>query len=83
MPVLQQPLWNGPPIKGGDLFTLRSRHDRGFRFAVCEVWTHILGWELRLLVDRDCRRSCVCRDQDELFETMELWKAALVVAGWK
>jgi hypothetical protein len=81
-PVLPRPLWNGTPIKGGDLFTLRRQREGELRVAVCAVWTHTFGWELRLLGDSAFRRSRICRDHDQLLETMELWKTVLVVSGW-
>jgi hypothetical protein len=53
------------------------------RQAVCELWSHQLGWELRLVVDGgDFRRSEVCRSQDEVLDVTEQWKAAMVGRGW-
>lgn len=35
--------------------------------AVCGVITNVLGWELRLEIDRSLQRSQVCRRQDVEF----------------
>jgi hypothetical protein len=44
--VLQRPHWHGTPIELGDLFRLHK--DRGEARAA--LFTHQLGWEVRLLV---------------------------------
>jgi len=47
------------------------------------LWSHQLGWELRLVVDGDdFRRSQVCRSQDEVLDVTEQWQAAMVGRGW-
>ncbi len=83
MTALQRPFWTGPPLKGEDVFTLRSHEENRLRVAVCEVWTHCFGWELRLFVDREPRRSRVCYDSEQLGETAQMWRAALVARGWR
>ena len=45
--------------------------------------SHELGWELRLEIDGDLQRSAVCRSQDEILDTMEQWKAAMIEKGWQ
>ena len=72
MAVLQRPFWTGQPLKGHDLFTLRCYEENRLRVAVCEVWTHYFGWELRLCIDREPRRSRVCYHSEQLAETAEL-----------
>ena len=53
------------------------------RQAVCEVWSHQLGLELRLVIDgRELRRSQVCQSNDEIPALTEQWKAAMVGRGW-
>jgi hypothetical protein len=37
---------------------------------------------LRLEVDGDLQRSAVCRSPDEILDTMEQWKAAMIEKGW-
>ena len=59
----------------------KSRGDRTFN-GVCRLMSHELGWELRLEIDGDLQRSAVCRSQDEILDTMEQWKAAMMAKGW-
>lgn len=76
--VLQRLTWSGTPKDLGELFILR----KSGREAVCKLTTHQFGWELRLEVAGELRRSCVCRSQEEVFSTGEEWKAAMVEKGW-
>ena len=49
------------------------------RQAVCELWSHQFGWELRLVIDGgELTRSQVVRSNDEILDTQEEWKAAMV-----
>jgi hypothetical protein len=45
--------WNGDPERLPDGFTVTKTKGDHVLTAVCEVWTHPLGWELRLQVDRE------------------------------
>ena len=47
-----------------------------------DVRTHQLGWELRLDVAGSLQRSQVCRSQDEVLDTADQWKAAMLEKGW-
>ena len=77
-PEVQLATWNGKPTKQGDTFRLT----KGPRQAVCELWTDGLGWELRLLAVGELLQSQVCRSEDEVLETSDAWKAALISKGW-
>lgn len=61
-------------------WTLRKH---GHKIAVCEVWSHVLGWELRLLISGELVQSQVCRSQEELIDTQERWRAAMAAKGWR
>jgi hypothetical protein len=50
--------------------------------AVCKLWTHALGWEVRLEINDDLQRSGVFRSQDDVLAAGETWKAAMVEKGW-
>ena len=50
--------------------------------AVCKLWTHALGWEVRLEINGDLQRSEVFRSQDDVLTAGEMWKAAMVEKGW-
>ena len=66
----------------GHLFRVqKTRSDRAFN-GVCRLMSHQLGWELRLEIDGDLQRSAVCRSQDEILDTIEQWKAAMIEKGW-
>jgi hypothetical protein len=83
MAILPRPFWTGQPLQGKDVFTLRFHEENRLRVAVCEVWTHCFGWELRLFIDREPRRACVCYDSEQLGETTQVWRAALAARGWR
>jgi hypothetical protein len=51
--------------------------------AECALWTNPLGWELRLVSGKELLQSAVCRSQDEVFDTTEKWKAAMMEKGWR
>jgi hypothetical protein len=65
--VLQRLDWHGTPIELGDLFRLHK--DR--REARAPLFTHQLGWEVRLLVGSQLEvvQTQVCRDQEEVLAT--------------
>jgi hypothetical protein len=53
------------------------------RAAICELWSHALGFELRLMVSGDSMpRTQVCRSQEELITFQESWRQALEDQGW-
>ena len=62
----------------GDAWILR----KGAKVARCILVTHPLGWELRLMTS-DLLRSQVCRSSEEILNTDEAWKAAMLDRGWQ
>ena len=79
--VLQRPNWHGTPIALGDLFDLHK--DR--RKAKAMLFTHQLGWEVRLIIGAQTEivQTQVCRTEEEVLSTGEQWKAAMVEKGWR
>ena len=75
--VLQRQAWNGEPMRLGSMFTV---HKRG-RTATCELWTHILGWELRLITRATLLQSQVCGAQDDVLAAQEAWRMAMADKG--
>ena len=73
----QRENWDGHPVDLGDAWVLR----KGDKVARCSLVTHQLGFELRLLTT-DLVRSQVCRSSDEVLDTHEAWKAAMLSKGW-
>jgi hypothetical protein len=56
---------------------------KGGRQAICELWSHWAGWELRLEAAGELLQTQVCRSQDEVLATGEAWKAAMIGKGWR
>jgi len=77
--VLQRPDWHGTPIELGDLFRLQKNR----REARAALFTHQLGWEVRLHVGSQLEvvQTRVCRDQQKVLWTGELRKAAMIEKG--
>ena len=50
MGVQQREFWNGPE-RSPDGFQAIMPNGTRTMTATCEVWTHPVGWELRLIVD--------------------------------
>jgi hypothetical protein len=81
--TLQREHWNGQPTHLGDLFRVsKTRGDKTLN-AVCRLWTHALGWEVRLEINDDLQRSEVFRSQDDVLTAGETWKAAMLDKGWQ
>jgi hypothetical protein len=57
---------------------------KGKKRAVCQVWLHPLGVELRLVVDGESRqRMQVCATREELEALQQHCREALNELGWK
>lgn len=79
MNVLQRAVWHGEPYRLEDLFLLIKNEHR----AVCEVWTHWAGWELRLIVDAaDPVQTQVCRGEQDVMNVRDNWQSKLLAKGW-
>jgi hypothetical protein len=77
--VPQRNDWDGgQPIKIGDVFRLQKDQ----KPAVCELWKHPFGWELRLEAAGEMIQTPVCRSQLEWVRTFGEWKAAMIEKGW-
>lgn len=54
------------------------------RRLVCTLFTHSLGWELRLMVMGGLFiRTEVCATPTHVFETADQWKQDAVARGWR
>jgi hypothetical protein len=80
--ILQRRVWSGQPVKHGDLFRVHRDRCGGQVEAVCHLVTHQLGWELQLEINHDLQRAEVCRTQDDVLDTSDRWKAAMIEKGW-
>ena len=70
--------WDGEPKPLGETCRLQ----KGTRTATCQLWSHPLGWELRLVAAGELVQSAACRSQDEVVTLTEQWKAKLLQNGW-
>ena len=77
--VFPRTAWDGRPHELAEWFTLK----KGQRRAVCRMFTHVLGHELRLEVSRQLVSSKVCRSDEEILSCVERWRAELEAKGWK
>ncbi len=77
--VLQRAFWTGIPMDLGIWWILRKKgHD-----AVCRMFSHPLGWELRLDCDGEMTRTAQCRSQEEILATEAEWRTWLRQPGWQ
>ena len=77
--ILQRPDWYGAPIRLSRVWHLI----KGRRQAECAVYSHQFGWELRLVAGVEVLQTRVCRSQDDVLNTYDEWKRAMLGAGWK
>jgi hypothetical protein len=77
--VFQRANWDGTSREMSAWFTLK----KGQRRAVCRMFTHVFGHELRLEVSRELVASEVCRADEEIMSCVERWRAGLEAKGWK
>jgi len=79
----RRPEWRAVGTTPGERWRLHKVRCGHHRQAVCELWTHEHGWELRLVIDgSDLRNSHVAHSTDEIVNVTERWKAAMVEHGW-
>lgn len=80
MQFLQRSNWHGSPVDLGEVFIVKKNR----REATCKLRTHQFGWELLLFIGAQAEvvQSQVCRSQDEVLDTSEQWKAAMIEKGW-
>jgi len=76
--VIQRSTWNGTPLEEATWWTFK----KGQRRAVCRMFTHQFGHELRLEVSRELVSSQVCRNDEEILSCQEGWRVGLEVEGW-
>lgn len=70
--------WDGEAQQLSPAWTLNKAQ----KVACCTVWSHALGWELRLVVGRELLRSEVLRSHEELVSVCMGWRDAMIGKGW-
>ena len=78
-PVVGIVLTSAPTPTPAKWWTLK----KGQRRAICRMFTHVFGHELRLEVSRELVSSDVCRTDEEVLSCQERWRAGLEAKGWK
>ena len=73
---------NGQPTDLGELFRVSKARGDKTRGAVCKLWTHALGWEVRPEINDDLQRPEVFRSRDDVLTAGETRKAAMIEKGW-
>jgi hypothetical protein len=79
--VFQRYAYDGVARETAVWWTLRREATRGE--AVCRMFTHVFGHELRLEVRGQLVESQVCRTDEEVLACQERWRAALEKKGWE
>jgi hypothetical protein len=78
MLIPQREHFNGPELLSPG-WTL---HKAG-KSAVCTVWSHQFGFELRLAIDGDSLpRTQVCTSHEDLIQLQDEWRKAIEAEGW-
>lgn len=76
--VFQRDRYDGVARELAKWWTLK----KGQRNAVCRMFTHVFGHELRLEVSRALVSSDVCRTDEEVLACQERWRKGLEAKGW-
>lgn len=76
---LQRYSFYAGPRTIGEIWTLA----REPATIVCVLWTHSLGWELRLMNGTKAIRKQVCRSEGEVFSTSDAWMAQAKATGYQ
>jgi hypothetical protein len=68
---------------GAELLSPAWTLHKARKSAVCTVWSHQFGFELRLAIDGDSLpRTQVCSSQEDLVRLLDDWRTALEATGW-
>jgi hypothetical protein len=79
--VFQRDRYDGVAREEATWWTLRRQATPGA--AVCRMFTHVFGHELRLEVRGQLVESQVCRTDEEIPSCQEQWRAGLEAKGWR
>lgn len=78
MQVIQRTPWSGSPQEEATWWILNMEG----RSAVCRIFSHPAGHELRLEISGEPFLSEVCRDDEDVLGCQERWRAGLEEKGW-
>ncbi|HZO52064.1 MAG TPA: hypothetical protein VFB63_05090 [Bryobacteraceae bacterium] len=83
MDTLQREHWDGRAVSLREAWRLRKVACGSAKEAICELFSHQLGHELRLTANGELLASQVCRNSEQVLTTQEQWKKAMVEKGWR
>jgi hypothetical protein len=63
--TLRRDFWDGQPVSLGEAWRLRKVSCGPAKEAICELFTHELGHELRLTANGELIASQVCRNNEQ------------------
>ena len=77
------PDWRGQPVRLPKGFRLTKPNGDHPIAAVCEVWSHPDGWQLRMVIDgHGLLLSAVVQSPPKMLARVEKWRAAMLAKGW-
>jgi hypothetical protein len=71
--------WTGTPVLIGIGWTMRRPRRAAVSLA---LYTHAVGWELRLEGQHAFPRSRICQTKEEVAIAAEEWQQMLEIDGW-
>jgi hypothetical protein len=71
---------DGTQRKQALLWTMTKGRNKRAR---CALWSHPLGWELRLTVNGELVRSQAYRLEDALLRNLADWRDQFAAKGWE
>ena len=73
------PEWRGTPVSIGEFWKLT----KGKRVAICTLWNHPIGAEMRCDVDGEMWQTNASRQLADLLDAADAWKVAFQEKGWR
>ena len=81
--VSDAPGWRGQPQRLPQGFRVTKPNGEHPISAVCEVWSHPDGWELRIVIEgHGLLLSVVVPSAPKMLARVEKWRAAMLEKGW-
>ena len=72
------PDWDGTPRPAGEWTLRKAQH-----VASCHFWTHPMGGEVRLTIDREWHRGSTAVDGRTLLDVALDWRQQFEEKGWR
>ena len=72
------PEWRGEAVSLGEIWKLT----KGTRVAICTLWNHPIGAEIRCDVDDEMHQTKASRAVGELLDAAHEWRKSFEAKGW-